>query len=1815
MKPKLHPSCRVRVVPTSNLKRPRRPLAASIGLLLASSAATFAQTLTWDPNTTLTGAQGGSGDWDGGNFWWNGTTNVAWTSGASAVFAGGIAGSVDASGIVVDDLRVSSGFSNPYTFFSSGGTLTFGGGNGVHLIDALTGGLTITASIAGTEGLSITSAASGGYTVVFSGSNTYSGITRILAGGGLTAASATAIPSTSTVQLDSATSEFRAQVTGTIGALSGLGVVNVSSGAQLSIGANDSSQTFGGTIIGSGSINKVGTGTLTLTTGHIFAGLTTITGGTLAVSGGDSVPQGVSVGAAGTLQLLANETVSTFDGSGLVDIGGNTFSVGSGTFSGAIIGTGSVVKNTTGTLTLSGANTFSGGLAISQGTLAAADFAPLGTGNIVLSGGQLSFNGASFSSNRALSLVGGGTLGVANSVTNATLDGPISGTGTLSKAGAGTLTLGNSANAFSGDVSISAGTLSVSTITDSGISGPLGSGSGISIVSGGTLRIVGASSTSTNRTFSLSGTAGIEIESAAATFELRGGLSGGFAKLGPGSLVLSGTASGSSANITISEGALIAAGGAAIPDTASLTVATGATFRLQSSETIATLSGAGGVELAGNSLSLGLIGFSAPARTFTGTISGTGSVTTVSGITQTLTGANTYSGGTNILGGTVNVPDFTSLGSGPITIGGATTFGALGVTAATASTSRPIQIGIAGANFNSGTGTSAALNGVLSGSGPVTFRGPGIWTIGNSANSFTGNPTLLGIVSVPSLTDAGVNGPLGAGNLVAIADAATAGRLKLEGVGNFSTNRSLVLGSAGATIEVSSGATMSANSVASGGGSLFKAGAGTLVLNAANTFTGSTSISAGTLAASGGNAIPDSSRVDISAGGTLQILASETIAKLSGAGNADIATGTLTVGGNGESSTFSGFVSGSGALVKTGAGTLTLSGTNTFSGGTTISSGTIAVASLAALGTGGLRIDGALSYTGPTATDGRNLEFGGVSALITSNAGSVLTLTGAATGTGGLRYNGSGTLELTNVTNSFSGDVRIAGGVLSTTSLADIGTSSALGLGTNIFLSFGILRYTGADASSNRPLTYEISTSAIEVANGVTLTMNRAQGAGGLNKIGAGTLIQTDPTNSFYGNVLISAGKLVTGTLQNSGVDSALGRGSGVTLNESELALFAGAGGTTNRQIFVGGGGVFSVNGGDVTLTSPVVGSGPLTFRGTSALVGGVTLAAATTRTGTTTIDRLKLRATSGNSLHDASRVTLTDNSGTTPSIEAAETIGSIEGGAGADAGQLILGAALTTGGDNSSTTLSAAISGNGKLIKVGGGTMTLAGANTFSGGISISSGTLAVTDVNNSAVPGPLGSGDFEIGNAAASVRLKYDGNSSRATNRRLLLTNNGARIEVSNPLASLIWSGVVSGSSLAQLIKDGPGALRLTGANSFAGLIQINAGTLQLLGGNAVPDGSTVSLAAGSALELMAGTNETIGLLQGDGDIKLGGQKLTLGGTGDSSTVNGMFSGSGGSSLEKIGGGTLTITNNLNSFSGGVFISNGAISVPTIANSGVSSPLGKTGAINLGDASHTGRLTVTGSANSATDRPVQLASGGGAIEVSAPSATLALSGSITGGGTLLKLGAGRLSIINDKTFTSTTVVGEGTLTLAGSIAGGLTVISPGIADTTGTRSTGNLSMMGGTLAPGGRGAIGAFNSTGVFVDSGILALDFNSAAPGGYDSINVTGAVELDGAIRFDINLGFDPVDYVDSFTIVVNDGIDNATVGTNTMILTDYGPHRDGEVILITSGGFSQYFEVHLGTGASNDIELLAIPEPGSTVLLLGGLAMLAARRRKD
>ncbi|MDR3381569.1 autotransporter domain-containing protein [Cupriavidus basilensis] len=167
--------------------------------------------------------------------------------------------------------------------------------------------------------------------------------------------------------------------------------------------------TYAGSISGTGALVKAGAGTLTLSGANHYSGGTTISAGTLQ---GD------------TNSLQGN----------IINNAALVFNQGTdGTFGGAISGSGSLAKAGAGTLTLGGTNTYSGGTLISAGTL---------QGNTTSLQGNIVNNAAL----------------VFNQGADGAFNGAISGSGSLAKTGAGTLTLGG-ANRYSGGTVISAGTL------------------------------------------------------------------------------------------------------------------------------------------------------------------------------------------------------------------------------------------------------------------------------------------------------------------------------------------------------------------------------------------------------------------------------------------------------------------------------------------------------------------------------------------------------------------------------------------------------------------------------------------------------------------------------------------------------------------------------------------------------------------------------------------------------------------------------------------------------------------------------------------------------------------------------------------------------------------------------------------------------------------------------------------------------------------------------------------------------------------------------------------------------------------------------------------------------------------------------------------------------------------------------------------------------------------------------------------------------------------------------------------------------------
>ncbi|EDW0328198.1 fibronectin-binding autotransporter adhesin ShdA, partial [Salmonella enterica subsp. enterica] len=221
----------------------------------------------------------------------------------------------------------------------------------------------------------------------------------------------------------------------------------------------------------------------------------------------------------------------------------------------------------------------------------------------------------------------------------------------------------------------------------------------------------------------------------------------------------------------------------------------------------------------------------------------------------------------------------------------------------------------------------------------------------SGANSYTGGTTISGGTLVATSVDA-----LGSGD---VTDNAT---LELNTGGDF-------------------------DNAISGSGQVVKSGDKTLTLSGANSYTGGTTISDGTLVASNVEAL--------------------------GSGNVtDDATLELNTGGD-----FDNAISGSGQVVKSGDKTLTLSGANSYTGGTTISGGTLVASNVDALGSGDVTDNATLELN--TGGDFAN-NIGGTGSVVKSGD-ETLTLSGTNTYRGGTTISG-GTLVASNVEALGTGD-------------------------------------------------------------------------------------------------------------------------------------------------------------------------------------------------------------------------------------------------------------------------------------------------------------------------------------------------------------------------------------------------------------------------------------------------------------------------------------------------------------------------------------------------------------------------------------------------------------------------------------------------------------------------------------------------------------------------------------------------------------------------------------------------------------------------
>ncbi|WP_129778135.1 autotransporter-associated beta strand repeat-containing protein [Peristeroidobacter soli] len=815
-------------------------------------------------------------------------------------------------------------------------TLTTGGNN----TDSTFSGV-----ISGTG--DVTVAGTGTFTLT--GTNTYSGTTNISSG---------------TLQLGDG---------GTTGSLAG-NVTN--SGGTIAIARTGDvalSTIVGGTISGAGGLTYRGDGTLVVDTQQTYTGPTNIETGTLqaGLANALSPNTAVTVGPHGTFDLNDfAQIIGSLSGSGTVDLGNAVLTTGGDntdtTYAGTIAGTGGLVFNGTGTLTLTGTNTYTGGTTIQQGSLqlgdggetgsivgpiqlVAADSAlainrsnpvvieglitgngsvgVVGTGTLVLTAENTYTGGTNIASGATLQLGNGTTTGsivgpVANEGTVAVdrsdnvnlsdvIAGSMTGTGGLTQQGSGTLTI-DTQQTYTGPTTISSGTL------QAGVANALSPQTSVVVAGGATFDLNDLPQT----IGSLSGAGSVDLGTATLTTggnnessSFSGSLSGSgdLVKVGTGELILSGSSPNFTGEARSEGGGNITVGSSDALGTGTLVVsAPGASIGLSE-----------GTNASNNVRVEADTGVSVDQGTATqaGVISGSGGIEKTGGGTLILAGDNTYSGGTTVTGGTLQIGNGMS-GSiaGDI-----------------------VNNGIVAIDRDTDLNLSDVVGGTISGPG-------GFVKLGNNTLTVDTPQTYTGTTDIGSGTlQAGIENALSPSSAVNVGASAIFDLNDFnQTIGGLSGAGNVSLGSATLTTGGTGHSTLSG--IISGTGSLVQTGTGTLVLTGDNTYTGSTTVQA------------DS---------TLQLGDGGTTGSIAGNLTAD---GTV-VFNRVNDVTFAGLIGGSGTLRQSGTGMLSLSGDSSgFTGETWIEHGVLAV-------------NGSLGGTVRTLTSGRLQGTGTVGNLIVEDGG------------------------------------------------------------------------------------------------------------------------------------------------------------------------------------------------------------------------------------------------------------------------------------------------------------------------------------------------------------------------------------------------------------------------------------------------------------------------------------------------------------------------------------------------------------------------------------------------------------------------------------------------------------------------------------------------------------------------------------------------------------------------------------------------------------------------------------------------------------
>ena len=1334
-------------------------------------------------------------------------------------------------------------------------------------------------------------------------------------------------------------------------------------------------------ISGTGTVQKIGAGKVTLTGNQSYTGATAVDAGILQMGNG------------GTSGLLANATTATIASGATLqyyrgDAQASTITVGHnlaglGTFK--VMSTGA---NGIGQYVYSGSNAMSAssaGIVIDKARMSVQTQANLGSNApllTVLDGGQLHIaKGVTLSNNMVLNGLGwkepnGTQLGAicidtgwtasalvtltgnislaSNSrvtvLTNdATFSGVISGGFGLEKTGGRMLTL-SGVNTYTGVTTITEGTLGVASLADGGSNSGIGASTnaaGNLLFKGGTLKYTGASTT-IDRNFTLStGSSGtFDIANAATNLTISGGAAattGALVKTGAGTLTLTGSQL-YTGTTNVNAGRLVIGGAGTLNNgayAANMAMVSGATFQMDSTAN----------------------------QVLSGSIGGAGNLKKTNTGTLSLTGSNSYTGSSWIGGGTVTLGNAAALGSSNdvyIYDGGALManwstaqtqyfrnlyFGTDGVTAGTGGTLGAMpgavinttygMFGLTGARTVTVGGTSTST---ISTDLRVGNDATGTFNVGSTGDA-SGNDLLFsGKLSHFEGNTAGYFNKTGAGTMrlsginAVHGMTVTAGKLVLEGssaiqgTGQWADGPlwSTGLNNQGQVIlQVDSGSALARFAIA-GSGTLTKTGAGTAILLANNTYTGNTYVQAGTLQI--GNA------------GTSGSLSQNTgaVGSASARTSVDISSGATLL-----------YYRGDIQNVADVAVQHNLSGNGTFK-----------VMSTGSNGAGQYRYYGTNSMLATASIVIDKARFGVYSqANLGVNAPNVTILDGGQVATGAAM----------TLSNNFSitgygwreMDGSRLGAIHMNTTWNGAGTAGNVTLTGNITLPGGVAQ--------------------ISTWDGGDMTMSGViSGAGSLEKAGRRMLTLTG-TNTYTGSTAVrgytnfgtwfDGGVLSVSSLANGGSSSGIGASSNAAANlvlAGGTLRYTGASVATDRSFTLGmGDGTFDITNAATTVTVSGAAASTAYSLGKSG-AGTLVLQGTNLYTGNTYLNAGTLKIDGTGSLNNGSYAgNITDN------------------------GTLVF---------NTSTNqaLSGAISGSGTFTQSGSNTTTLSGNNSYTGDTTIAAGRLKITG-------GATSTSKMDIASGAV---LEYSG--LFGINRYITYTGQG---DLEATGSSSTWMRLYSAS----------GGKFAMGNNAD---IKVMSGQVFLdygFNGDWTQNQASLYIASGAEFRMWDARDVRIGALTGGGMFRMGWANpgvypsvLTLGVGNTSGTFSGIVvDDSYPLNMTKTGTGTQTFTGRL-SFASGITINQGKVQIGDGS--------GTLNTITVFDHSNNTSTTTAGGDFANRGMGVTVASGAELV-FNRGDAALVDNVYIAGAGVVRNIGSGTVTLTNNQGWTGNTYVDAGTL------------------------------------------------------------------------------------------------------------------------------------------------------------------------------------------